>query len=79
MWTNQERLLEKIEDSCSSKNLSQIGSMLDSTKILEMWSAIVFLEPFLSKISRSNSYSRRIHLISLGFVSFLDSRCPNAT
>ena len=49
-------------------------SLVYLEKILDKWSATKFSEPFLSLISRSNSYSNRVQLMSLGLVSFLANK-----
>ena len=61
--------------NCSSEKDSpfDVGSQ-SSTKILDRWFAIIFLNSFLSQISISNSCSSKIHLINHGLASFFESR-----
>jgi hypothetical protein len=59
-----------ISSPWGSCHLEGSGRILIRNK----WSAIEFSTPFLSLISKSNSWSRRIHLMSLGLVSFLVRR-----
>ena len=57
--------------SMSSHRKSFIGGPCRLvTCIRDRWSATVFSSPFLSFISRSNSWSKRIHLIRRGLASF---------
>ena len=61
--------------SISSHRKSFIGgSWLFILVMHDKWSATEFSTPFLSLISRSNSWSRRIHLINLSLASFLVKR-----
>ena len=65
----------------SSGNESRIGAddVVRSSKVSQdRLSATTFPTPFLSFIVMSNSWSRSIHLISLGFASFLDKRYLSA-
>ena len=73
---------------CEAVTLRSISScrksFIDGSWVLvlvmrDKWSATEFSTPFLSLISRSNSWSRRIHLINLGLASFLVKRCLSTT
>jgi hypothetical protein len=61
--------------SMSSLIESLIGNSCGfSNCILDKWSATEFFTPFLSFISKSNSWSSKIHLINRGLASFLVSK-----
>ena len=65
------RFVSSITKSYSSgkSSLTCTSSLGPSNR--DRWSATRFSVPFLSLISRLNSFNRRTYLISLGFASFL--------
>ena len=69
---NNFSIVKKVEsvNKLSSGKSSQIdeASSVDLS-ILLWWSATRFCAPLLSRISKSNSWSQSIHLISRGFDS----------
>ena len=61
-----------IHSNCSSGNVSLIDivSMVTSLTSVDKCLATTFSTPFLSLIVMSNSWSKMIHLSSLGFASY---------